>query len=69
MEAMTPLRLRVGCEFTYQVSAPSPAVIQVAPRLGEVARVIEDRWELTPESTLEVDEDLYGNQAPARRAR
>jgi transglutaminase-like putative cysteine protease len=61
MEAMTPLRLRVGCEFTYQVSAPSPAVIQVAPRLGELARVIEDRWEVTPESTLEVTEDLYGN--------
>jgi transglutaminase-like putative cysteine protease len=61
MEAMTPLRLRVGCEFTYQVSAPSPAVIQVAPRLGEAARVIEDRWELTPESTLEVTEDPYGN--------
>src|SRR2546421_2788625 len=57
-----PLRLRVGCEFTYEVGARSPALIQVAPRPGEVARVLEDDWTLSPESALDVVEDLYGNQ-------
>src|ERR1700730_4800754 len=62
MEALTPLRLRVACRSKCQVSEASPGVIQAAPRLGEVVRVIEHRWELTPESNLEVTEDLYGNR-------
>jgi transglutaminase-like putative cysteine protease len=56
------IRVRAGCEFTYEVSAPSPAAIQVAPRLGEVARVLHDSWDLTPEAKLDVVGDLYGNQ-------
>jgi transglutaminase-like putative cysteine protease len=61
-EVTSPLRLRVGCEFNYEVSAPSPAVIQVAPRRDEGARVLEESWALHPEGTLDVVEDFYGNQ-------
>ena len=61
-ETNRSLRLRVGCEFTYDVSAPSPAVIQVVPRRGETARVVEESWELEPEAAIDVFEDLYGNQ-------
>jgi transglutaminase-like putative cysteine protease len=62
VQARQEIRLRVGCEFTYEVAAPSPATIQVAPRPGEVARVLEDIWELSPEATMDVVQDLYGNQ-------
>jgi transglutaminase-like putative cysteine protease len=56
------IRVRVGCEFIYEVSAPSPAAIPVVPRPGEKARVLEDGWELTPEARMDVVGDLYGNQ-------
>ena len=44
------------------MAAPSPAVIQVTPRLGESARVLEDSWELTPEARIDEVGDLYGNR-------
>lgn len=61
-ESNQAIRLRVGCEFTYAVTAPSPAVIQIVPRRGESANVLEESWELTPEASVEVFEDVYGNQ-------
>ena len=61
-ESDQAIRVRVGCEFTYDVPTPSPAVIQVAPRLGELVTLLEETWELTPEAPVEVFQDLYGNQ-------
>src|SRR5215469_7773475 len=56
------IRLRVGCGFSYENGAPTPAVIQVAPRRDEACTVLEERWEITPEARLEPFTDLYGNQ-------
>jgi hypothetical protein len=56
------IRVRVGCEFIYDVSARSPAAIQVVPRPGEATRLLEDSWEMTPEARVDVVPDLYGNQ-------
>ena len=66
MHSNQEVRVRVGCEFTYEVSSPSPAAIQVAPRRGEFAAVLEEHWELSPEAVLDVIPDPYGN--PIRRA-
>jgi transglutaminase-like putative cysteine protease len=62
VSAEQSIRVRVGCEFTYQVSAPSPAAIQVSARPGEVARVLQDGWELAPDAGLQVVQDPYGNR-------
>jgi transglutaminase-like putative cysteine protease len=57
------IRLRVGCQFSYENGAPTPAVIQVAPRRDGACTVLEERWEITPEARLEPFTDLYGNQS------
>ncbi len=57
------IRLRVGCQFSYENAAATPAVIQVAPRRGEACEVLRERWEVTPESPLDPFTDLYGNQS------
>jgi transglutaminase-like putative cysteine protease len=59
------LNLRVGCEFTYDVSAPTPVTVQVRPRSDARHRLITEAWSTTP--PLPVDEylDLYGN--PVKR--
>jgi transglutaminase-like putative cysteine protease len=56
------IRLRVGCRFAYENGAPTPAVIQVAPRRDQACTVLEERWEIAPEARLEPFTDLYGNQ-------
>jgi transglutaminase-like putative cysteine protease len=55
------IRLRVGCEFTFDVAQPSPALIQVAPRLGEASRVLDETWQLSPPADLTSFVDVYGN--------
>ena len=59
------INLRVGCEFTYDVSAPTPVTVQVRPRSDAGHRLISETWSTTP--PLPVDEyvDIYGN--PVKR--
>jgi transglutaminase-like putative cysteine protease len=59
------INLRVGCEFTYDVSAPTPVTVQVRPRSDARHRLITETWSTTP--PLPVDEyvDVYGN--PVKR--
>ncbi len=53
--------MRVGCEFTYDVSAPTPVTVQVRPRSDASHRLIAESWSTVP--PLPVDEylDIYGN--------
>jgi len=57
--------LRVGCEFGYDVSAPTPVTVQVRPRSDARHRLITETWLTSP--PLPVDEylDIYGN--PVKR--
>jgi len=59
------INLRVGCEFTYDVSAPTPVTVQVRPRSDARHRLIREAWSTTP--PLSVDEylDIYSN--PVKR--
>jgi transglutaminase-like putative cysteine protease len=57
------VRLRVGCQFSYENGAPAPAVIQVTPRPGEASEVLGERWEITPAVALEPFTDHYGNRS------
>lgn len=61
-EPTRAVQLRVGCEFTYDVAEHTPAVIQVVPRNGEVAAVLQESWQLAPEAPAHIFEDIYGNQ-------
>jgi transglutaminase-like putative cysteine protease len=65
MQIPPRLRLRVGCEFEYDVAAPSPALVQVAPRVDGSCRVLEEAWERSADAQMESCVDLYGN--PVRR--
>jgi transglutaminase-like putative cysteine protease len=57
--------LRVGCEFSYDVGAPTPVTVQVRPRSDSSHRLVSESWSTTP--SLPVDEygDVYGN--PVKR--
>jgi transglutaminase-like putative cysteine protease len=59
------INLRVGCEFTYDVTAPTPVTVQVRPRSDARHRMITESWSTNP--PLPVDEylDFYGN--PVKR--
>ena len=59
------INLRVGCEFTYDVSAPTPVTVQVRPRSDSSHKLVSESWSTTP--PLPVDEyvDIYGN--PVKR--
>jgi transglutaminase-like putative cysteine protease len=53
--------IRVGCEIRYEVSWPTPTVLQVQPR-GDVAHhMIQETWETTPHLSLHAFSDIYNN--------
>lgn len=59
------INLRVGCEFKYDVAAPTTATVQVRPRSDSTHRLVTETW--TTQPALPVDEyaDMYGN--PVKR--
>ena len=61
MQVAPRLQVRVGCEFAYDVAAPSPALVQVAPRADGNCRVLEETWERSSDTPMETCVDLYGN--------
>ncbi len=59
------IRLRVGCEFRYEVEAPTAATIQVRPRSDSTHRLVTETWSTKPEVPVDEYADLYGN--PVKR--
>jgi transglutaminase-like putative cysteine protease len=55
------IRLRVGCEFAYELADAVPAVLQVAARRGDSVRVVSEAWNVEPPADLGMLTDLYGN--------
>jgi transglutaminase-like putative cysteine protease len=53
--------LRVGCEFSYDVSAPTPATVQVRPRSDARHQLVSESWSTSPPLPLDEYVDLYGN--------
>src|SRR4029077_322780 len=54
------INLRVGCEFKYDVAAPTTATVQVRPRSDSPHQLATESW--SPQPSLPVDEyaDIYG---------
>ena len=55
------MQIRVGCEFRYESTWPTPAVIQVQPHQDAEQRVLHEVWQFNPPLDLHVYTDLYGN--------
>ena len=56
--------IRVGCEFRYEATWPTPTVIQVQPRrdASDVAHhIVQETWQLSGGIELHPYHDLYGN--------
>ena len=54
------MRLRVGCEFNYEATGPTPSVWQVRARPDD-ARMVSESWEASPDGLSTVYRDAYGN--------
>ncbi len=59
------MRIRVGCEFRYEATWPTPTVIQVQPRPDGQHKIVEERWQTTPDIQSHMYHDSFGN--PCRR--
>src|SRR5947207_13243635 len=55
------MHIRVGCEFRYEETWPTPAVIQVQPRRDGAHRVLQETWQTVPELPVQTFYDIYGN--------
>ena len=54
--------LHVGCEFGYESSALSPAVVMVQPRLDREHAVLREQWQTIPVLEQHGYLDLFGNR-------
>ena len=59
------INLRVGCEFAYDVSAPTPVTVQVRPRSDSSHQLMSETWSTTPPLPVDEYSDVYGN--PVKR--
>ena len=55
------MQVKVGCEFRYEATWDTPAVMQVQPRRDAEPRVIREEWLLTPPLPFDSFTDLYHN--------
>jgi transglutaminase-like putative cysteine protease len=53
--------IRVGCEIRYEVTWPTPTIIQVQPRADAAHHVLQETWEISPHVTLHAYRDIYKN--------
>jgi transglutaminase-like putative cysteine protease len=58
---VTTTRVRVGCDFAFDVPAPVAAVFQVEPRSEPRQRVVEESLSFLPTGTHTAYEDTFGN--------
>jgi transglutaminase-like putative cysteine protease len=59
---MRQMRLRVGCEFQYETTWPTPAVMLVRPYDDDTHRIIHETWESEPAIAVHEYRDLYANR-------
>ena len=55
------MRVRVGCEFSYQSPGPVSAIWQVRPRPDDAHRLLSESWTATPKLPSTFYLDAYGN--------
>lgn len=55
------MHIRVGCEFSYEASWPTPTVLLVQPHPDVDQTLIREEWKCTPPLALRRYRDIYGN--------
>lgn len=55
------MHIRVGCEFRYEATWPTPTVIQVQPHKDGAHQILQETWQLTPDTSLHAYHDIYNN--------
>lgn len=55
----------MGCEFKYDVSAPTVATVQVRPRSDASHQLVTESWSTQPSVPIDEYSDFYGN--PVKR--
>jgi transglutaminase-like putative cysteine protease len=53
--------IRVGCEFDYEATWPTPTVVLVQPHPDEAYKIMRQEWQLTPHLAMHAYHDIYGN--------
>lgn len=55
------MHIRVGCEFRYEATWPTPTVMLVQPLPDGAHRGLHEEWQTTPDLALRAYTDIYGN--------
>ena len=55
------MHIRVGCEFQYEATWPTPTVMLVEPHRDGAHTIVREEWEITPEIAKHAYYDIYGN--------
>lgn len=55
------MHIRVGCEFHYEATWPTPTVLLVQPYQYGAQKIVREEWQLTPDLALHAYHDSYGN--------
>jgi transglutaminase-like putative cysteine protease len=55
------MHIRVGCEFRYEATWPTPTVMQVQPYLHGTHQVLEEEWLCAPDLSMHAYNDIYDN--------
>jgi transglutaminase-like putative cysteine protease len=56
------MHIRVGCEFRYEATWPTPTVMLVQPLRDGAHQVLHEEWQTAPDLSMQVYSDSYGNQ-------
>ncbi|GCE14694.1 transglutaminase-like domain-containing protein [Tengunoibacter tsumagoiensis] len=56
------MQIRVGCEFRYEATWPTPTILQVQPHPDGPLQVLHETWQLTPSVSMHGYRDMYANQ-------
>src|SRR5258708_1672446 len=55
------MHIRVGCEFSYEATWPTPTVLLVQPHPNMAHTVVREEWKCTPQLAMHTYHDSYGN--------
>src|SRR5438876_8036316 len=55
------MRIRVGCEFRYEATWPTPTVMLVQPLRDGAHQVLHAEWQTAPKLAMRAYSDIYGN--------
>ena len=56
------MKLRLGCHFEHDASAPTPAVVLVEPHFEAAGGLVAERWSSEPSLETTSYVDVYGNR-------